>query len=74
METLIINIRNKKISKELIGYLSKHGDSINVIRLNSQKHSKINKKNTGSFFDIAGIWKDTDITLDKIREKAWRQI
>ncbi len=24
-----------------------------------------------NFFEIAGLWKDTDITIEKIREKAW---
>lgn len=74
METFILNIRNKAIAKDLENYLSKFNNSIKLIKLHiSYKNSKAEKTEKGSFFDIAGIWEDSDITVKKIREKAWRQ-
>jgi hypothetical protein len=39
-----------------------------------QKLSKIKPKRKSkkeSFFDVAGIWKDKEITIEEIRSKAW---
>jgi hypothetical protein len=75
METFILNVRNKAIAKDLESYLFKFGNSIKLIRLpNPNNIIRNNKSSVGNSFDIAGIWEGSDITIQKIRDKAWRKI
>jgi hypothetical protein len=74
VETIILNIRSKSLANDLVKYIAKHGDEVNIIRLKESSSKKKEKKSKEGFFDIAGIWKDSDINLKQIREKAWRRI
>ena len=48
------------------GDIAKPGISKNV------KKSKVNGKN--SFDEVFGIWKNENITLDVLRERAWQRM
>ncbi len=75
METLILNVLNKEILKDLEEYILKFGNSIKLIRLPNPNTNKKNDESVkDNFFDVAGIWEGTDITIQKIRDKAWRKI
>lgn len=68
METISIEILDEK-AKALLDNLVKN----NLIRIKkSRKTLKVkNQPKTGSIFDFAGIWKNRDVDLTALREKAW---
>ena len=74
METFILNIKNKTIAKELENYLYNFGTSIKLTKLSSPIAGKKAPFSNGNFFDMAGLWEDSDITIKKIREESWRKI
>lgn len=41
------------------------------IKLDKKEFKKIDKNNT--IKDFSGLWKDRDIDIDTLREKAWRR-
>ena len=76
MTSLVIQIKDNKAIKilqslkdiELISFIEK-----NEIDL-KQELLKLKPKNLSkgeSIFDLAGIWKDRNINISEIREKAW---
>jgi hypothetical protein len=50
--------------------LSKQSDNASEIKSESKK--KI-PSNPDTFDEIFGIWKNTDITLEKLRKEAWQR-
>jgi hypothetical protein len=75
METFIINVSNKSVAKDLELFLSKYGNSTKHIKLGQPESLTTNtSKKENNFFDIVGLWEGTDISIEKIREKAWRKI
>lgn len=75
MTTKTINIKNDKAleilkSLENIGFIE-FADNNKSIYLKSLKPK--NQSKNDSFWDIIGIWKERDITLKQLREKAWPQ-
>lgn len=72
METYVINIKNKSSAEDLEKFLKKQGSTVSYIRISKPQKYFISEKN--DFFNIYGLWKDSDISLEKIREKAWKRI
>ncbi len=61
---IILEIKNNKEGKALINFLK---------QLPFVKIRNSNKLKSGQEFEkIFGLWKDRDITKEKIRENAWR--
>jgi len=58
---IIIDVQNEK-AKQFIDFLK---------TLDYVKFEQINKKN--NFKKFAGKWKNKDISLETIREKAWKK-
>jgi len=79
MEKLILNISKKGKISSLLEIL-KSLDYIDSVVMNNKKKSlkkrkrNITKANETNFFKLAGIWKNRNIDLKKIREKAWRTL
>jgi len=75
MTTMIINIKNNKAlevlkSLENIDFIE-FVDKFQVSDLLSLKPK--NTAKADSFLDLKGVWKNRDISLAQIREKAWPQ-
>lgn len=75
MTTKLINIKDDK-ALEVLRSL----ENIDFIEFvdKLQRNNLINLKprnttKTDSFLDLKGVWKNRDISLAKIREKAWPQ-
>lgn len=68
MTSLLINIKDDSKTEDVIRFL-KDIDFLEIIEQNDVSTEK-NNKNTLS--DAFGIWSKKNITLDEIREKAWR--
>ncbi len=74
--TRTIHIKNNKaleILKSLenidfIEFIDKESEMTQI-----KKIKKRDKKDDEDFFGLAGIWKDRDITIESIREKAWKR-
>lgn len=62
---IVIDVSNKEKAKHLIDML-KDIPYVKNIKIESKK-----KKRKPDFEAVFGIWKDRDITLEDIREKAW---
>jgi hypothetical protein len=77
MITKIIEIKDNKAFKilkslESIDFISIKSKPANMNSLNFLLSLKPkNKAKDESFFDLKGIWKNRDVTLKQIREKAW---
>lgn len=68
MEQITVRIRHKAKAKVLLDLLTALDFVESVERVETQEESP-------DFFSFAGIWRDRDVDLDPIREKAWsRQI
>ncbi|OFY97387.1 MAG: hypothetical protein A3K10_06125 [Bacteroidetes bacterium RIFCSPLOWO2_12_FULL_31_6] len=77
MKTITIQLKNNKALQFLYGL-----EELNLIKIldelrTSNMHKKLSKikpkrqSKNETLFDLAGIWKDKNITLEEIREKAW---
>ncbi|WP_029523188.1 hypothetical protein [Persephonella sp. KM09-Lau-8] len=62
---IVIDVSNEEKAKHLINML-KDIPYVKNIKIESKK-----KKRKPDFEAVFGIWKDRDITLKGIREKAW---
>jgi len=76
MTSIVIQIKDNKVIKILQSL--KDIDLINFTETNKnisrQELLKLKPKNMSedeSIFDLAGIWKDRNINIEEIREKAW---
>lgn len=75
MTNKLINIKNEKAmvvlrSLEKIDFIE-FVDKLKVNNLLSLKPRNTSK--TDSFMDLKGVWRNRDINLVQIREKAWPQ-
>ena len=61
---LIINIKDSTKAFHLIKFLK----DIPFIEIEENIDNPVNSPDLK---DLFGIWKDSDITIEKIREKAW---
>ncbi len=60
-----LDIKNDSISKKVLNFLSSFTqEEIEV---------KTTKDTTKSFSEFSGMWKDKDITIDTLREVAWKK-
>jgi hypothetical protein len=82
METLIIKIKDKENLPFLFNLLNKLNFISEVQTKPLQKNKPLLKyqeapiiwaKSKPSINDFTGIWKDRNITLKKLRDKAWNR-
>lgn len=67
MQRVKINIKDEKKGKSLIEFLKK----LDFIEIDVEK-IQTKPKDFSNLQKIAGIWKNKDIDIKKIRKKAWR--
>ncbi len=64
---VILEVENSKEGRALISFLKQ----LPFVKIKEpQKLQKLKKEH--KFEEIFGIWKNRDITKEKLREKAWR--
>ena len=71
MDTITLKVKNKKKLTHLLAFL-KDLDFVEVLQNApniEEKESESTKAN--DFFELAGIWKDRDITAEELRTQAW---
>ena len=66
MEKIILTIKDDK-KKNFLLELLKQFDFIEVQKATEKK------TDTYDFFGSAGLWKGRDITVNKLREQAWKR-
>lgn len=77
METIKITVRDKKHARMLADLARELNFVTSVESLEDDSVSAIPKGKFSSdeeFLSMCGLWKDRDITVEKIREQAWRKI
>lgn len=77
METIKITVRDKKHARMLADLARELNFVTSVESLEDDAISVIPKGKFSSdeeFLSMCGLWKDRDITVEKIREQAWRKI
>lgn len=68
MGTIKVKIKDRKKLRQFLDLLNDL-DYVEVLTENSsRKESK-----EGDLFSIAGMWENRDISLQEIRDKAWRR-
>lgn len=72
MENLIVKVKDKNKVELLIQMLLALNfvDSVNVL----PSQTTTTEDSQEDFFKMAGIWEDRDISIDSIRQQAWREI
>ncbi len=82
METIIIKVNNKKNTSFLINLLSKLNFVADIQHSTNRIIDSPKKltsppidwaESTPDVSDFSGIWKDREITLNQLREKAWKR-
>ena len=76
MTSMVIQIKDNKVIKILqslkdIDLISFSETKENITKKELLKLKPKNNSEDESIFDLAGIWKDRDINIVKLREKAW---
>jgi hypothetical protein len=69
MHRIIVSINNKKNTRFIMTLLQKF-DFVKFEPDEIEKEIPFAKRK-GNWSNIIGIWKDRDINIDSIREKAW---
>lgn len=67
MEKIVLTIKDSR-KKNFLLELLKQFDFIEV-----QKTSSVQKSSSYNFFDSAGLWKNRDIDVSQLRDKAWKR-
>jgi hypothetical protein len=70
MSVVVLNIKNEVKGKFLLDFLKQ----IEFVEI-EEEQSNIEDKSSDkeSFRDLFGIWKNRDITIETIRQKAWKE-
>lgn len=68
MKTLIIKSTDDEKIEELLNEIK----DIDGLEIELIESSEV-ESNSGSIFELAGIWKDKNIDNSKFRDKAWRE-
>ena len=70
MSVVVLNIKNDVKGKFLLDFLKQ----IEFVEI-EEEQSNIEDKSSDkeSFRDLFGIWKNRDITIETIRQKAWKE-
>ncbi len=63
-----LNIKNESISQRVLEFLSSFKKE--EIQIETIDDKPLKKDSLSSF---AGMWKDRDITIDSLREAAWKK-
>ena len=77
METLKITVKSKEHARLLAELARELNFVTSVESVKDDTPSEIPKGKFSSqedFLSMCGLWKDRDISLEKIREQAWRKI
>lgn len=70
MEQLIVRVTDKEKAKMLSKILSALDFVNSVSRIEEIKTTSDDEEN---FFSLAGVWENRDITIESIRQEAWRE-
>lgn len=70
MDRLVINIKDKTKEKALINFL-RELPFIDIEEITVKNKNKVVISDARKLF---GIWKDRDVSLHEIREKAWPEM
>lgn len=77
METITIKVKSGEEAQFLIDMVRKLDFVTSIETIGSSTTSKLPKGKFSSekeFLSMCGLWKGRDISAEKIREKAWREI
>jgi hypothetical protein len=72
---LVVQIEDQYKALKLIEFLRAF-DFVNVIQTNTTDENLAGQENTAKdidFFSYAGLWANREITVETLRQQAWRQ-
>jgi len=65
-----LDIKNESMKDSFLNFLK----TLDYIDIKSEtQKTTLSNNNKDKFSQFAGMWKDTDITIDTIRDKAWKR-
>lgn len=71
-----LDIKNESMKDSFLNFI-KTLDYIDIksndLTFNTDKNNKNNNKPNNKFHEFAGMWSNSDITLEKIRKVAWEK-
>jgi len=73
---LVVQIHDQYKALKLVEFLRAF-DFVNIIQMNTTDEKIVqhenNVENTVDFFSYAGLWANRAITVETLRQQAWRQ-
>jgi len=77
METIKITVKDKKHAR-MLAELAKELNFVTSVESSEEATVSLIPKgkftSEKEFLSMCGLWKDRDISIEKIREQAWRKI
>jgi len=72
MEVITVQVRDKKRARILLDLLQSL-DFVNSVKLESEEATaeEVSNQEEPPVHEVFGIWKDTDITAQALRVRAW---
>jgi hypothetical protein len=72
---LVVQIHDQYKALKLVEFLRAF-DFVNIIQTNNTDEKVVQQENIAEnvdFFSYAGLWANREITVDTLRQQAWRQ-
>ena len=71
MERIIVQVRDKEKAKMLLEFLAAL-DFVDLVKgSEAAEEGPTEREEPLDFFSLAGLWKDREVNLDSLRQKAW---
>jgi len=67
---ILLDIQNKSVSQKILDFLATSFKK-NDVRIKTLDDTSTDIKH--SFSEFAGLWENRDITIESIRESAWKK-
>jgi len=66
-----LDIKNESMKDSFLNFVK----TLDYIDIKSEQTTENNtlKDNKNKFSEFAGMWEDSDISIEKIRDKAWKR-
>lgn len=68
----VVQIRDHDKAVKLVEFLRAF-DFVKIIQTNTTDEKIVQHENTVDFFSYAGLWANREITVETLRQQAWRQ-
>lgn len=66
---ITLDIKNESMKDSFLNFVK----TLDYIDIKDEQTSKKSNNNQNKFSEFAGMWENSDISIENIREKAWKR-